>query len=717
MRFPFRATVAGALVLATAALVAQEPDARRDVPGAAAYARMRDRLRDGPAFVSGALNVLWASDSQSFTYTRGGQRRRFTIAARAEMVDGPEPAAPARNRVTGPDSDVFPGADPCPVAIVDRGRQRSCEASPDRTQKAYTRDRNLYLSRADGSGELALTRDGGETARVKYGEASWVYGEELEQTSAIWWSPDSRRVAFYRFDERPVRDYYVTIDQTRVQSRVDTEAYPKAGTDNPIADVWVYDTAARSTTRIDVRGGKPFSDDVMGHYVYGLAWAPDGRELRLFRTDRRQQHLEYVGCQPVSGACRVIVREDWPTGWIENHPLVRYLADNRHFILASERTGWRNYYVGDADSGAITPITHLTTAEAGSIVRVDETARQLYYMARDGDSFMKWQLHRVGLDGRDDTRLTDPRFTHTVRLSPDGRYFVDVYQSHDQPPASRLVDARGEVVAELAASDLTRVRELSLRPVEQFSYLAADGRTRLYGNIAFPSTFDPRRRYPVLVSVYGGPEAADGVPAESFSLPPAIAEYGFLTVTLGTRAAPGLGRRTLDELYLKLGRTEIDDLAEGVKAIRDRPYVDAGHVGIYGTSYGGYAALMCLLRYPQLFAAASVSSAPTDWRHYDTIYTERYMWTPQGNAAGYDAGSAMTYASTLQGRLLIYYGTADNNVHPSNALQLMKALNTAGKSYDVQIGPDMEHSAVPFSRMMEFFVDALVSRPDSPHQN
>ncbi len=702
--------LAGALLLAATAPAAQQPP---DVPGAAAYARMRDRLREGPAFVSGAITVQWASDSQSFTYTRDGQRRRFDIAARAEAPAGPDAPPPARSVVNAPDPELFPLANPCPIAIVDRGRQRACEASPDRAQKAYTSDRNLYLSQADGSKEIAVTRDGSETTRVKYGVASWVYGEELEQTSAIWWAPDSRRVAFYRFDESPVRDYYVTMDQTRVQSRVDTEAYPKAGTDNPVADIWVYDVATRATKRLDVRSGQPFSDDAMGHYVYGVTWAPDGGEIRLFRTDRRQQHLEYIGCQPVSGTCRVILREDWPTGWVENHPLIRYLADNRHFILASERTGWRNFYLCDVASGAMAPITHLTTADAGTVVRVDERARQLYYMARDGDTFMKWQLHRVGLDGRGDTRLTDPRFTHTVSLSPDGQYFIDVYQAHDAPPASRLVDARGTVVAELAGSDLSRLHALGLRPVEQFSYVSADGHTRLYGTIAFPSTFDPRQRYPVLLSTYAGPESSDGVPGETFTVPTATAEYGFLVVSLGTRAAPGHGRRTLDEIYLKLGQAEVDDLAAGVKALRVRPYVDAGRVGIYGTSYGGYAALMGLLRYPDVFAAASASSAPTDWRHYDTIYTERYMWTPQGNRAGYDAGSAMTYADRLQGRLLIYYGTADNNVHPSNALQLMKALNTAGKSYDVQVGPDLEHSSVPFSRMMEFFVDALGRRPES----
>jgi dipeptidyl-peptidase-4 len=209
------------------------------------------------------------------------------------------------------------------------------------------------------------------------------------------------------------------------------------------------------------------------------------------------------------------------------------------------------------------------------------------------------------------------------------------------------------------------------------------------------------------VSVYGGPEFDAITARETFLLPSPLAEYGFLLVNLDSRAVPGLGKRTLDAIYQKLGQVEIDDMAEGIKALWDRPYFDTTRVGIFGTSYGGYASAMALLRHPEVFAAAAASSPATDWRNYDTIYTERYMWMPQENKAGYDAGSALTYAKDLKGRLLIYYGTADNNVHPSNALQLIKALQDAGKSFDVQVGPDRGHSAMNQDRMMEFFIDAL----------
>ena len=244
-----------------------------------------------------------------------------------------------------------------------------------------------------------------------------------------------------------------------------------------------------------------------------------------------------------------------------------------------------------------------------------------------------------------------------------------------------------------------------------FTYTAADGKTKLHGLIQFPSNFDPARKYPSLVSVYGGPASASNTARETFVTPNATAEYGFLILNLDTRSTSGQGKRLLDDVYLKLGQVEVDDMSEGVKALWSRPYLDKSRVGIYGTSYGGYSAVMAILRHPEVFAAASASSPVTSWVHYDSIYTERYMWIPQENKENYEKGSAMKYAKDLKGRLLLYYGTADNNVHPSNMMQLIKALQEGGKSFDVQVGPDRGHSGVNPERMLEFFIENLVVRP------
>ncbi len=668
----------------------------------------------------GSGPIAWAADGKGFDYTWNTRKFHFDLATRKAtelpsdtMVSAPvAPGAGGRGGRGGGRGASIAAAGPCSEGPIDRGRQATIVASPDGKFHAMYRDRNLFMGDAECGNVSPITSDGSEKERIKYGSGSWVYGEELGQTSAMWWNPTGTRLAYYRFDESKVPDFYITQDETRIQTKLDVEAYPKPGVPNPVADLFVYDLATKRSTRIDVRDGKPFTNDVVGHYAYQVGWSPDGKELLFNRTNRRQNIIEFVACSPETGRCRVIIREEWPTGWVENHPPMRYLADSTRFIWQSERNGFKNLYLYDLSGRLINPITQ-NQFEVASIVRVDEKANTLWYMGRDGDNFMKLQLHKVGLDGRSDRRLTDPAFTHQVDVSPDGKYFVDVAQTHDQPPLSQLVDvAKATPVAQLAKSDISKMESLGVRKIEVYSFLAADGKTRLFGAIEFPLGFDPAKKYPALAPVYGGP-ASGGEPSETFRVPTAAstANYGFLVLSLHTRATPGMGKRTLDALYLKLGQTEIDDMAAGVKALWDRPYFDKNHVGIYGTSYGGYSSVMAILRYPDVFAAASSESPVTDWRHYDTIYTERYMWIPEENTDGYDKGSAMQYVANLKGELLLYYGSIDNNVHNTNMMQLIKALQAAGKHFEVQVGPDLGHTSVNGNRRLEFLIQSLVVKP------
>jgi dipeptidyl-peptidase-4 len=698
-------------------------DRLKGMPGYERYQKVSTQLNS--VVRSGAINGTWSSDSTGFEYTLDGMRYRFDVAARNVTTLGAaaDAAAPAGRGGRGAGRGG---------TGLERGRQAASAEAPDGKLKAFYRDRNLWIGDVAGGNESAITSDGSETDRIKYGTASWVYGEELGQTSAIWWSPTSTKVAYYRFDEKQVIDYNLQLDQTKIQSRNDIEAYPKAGSQNPVVDLYVYDVAARKSTKVDVRDGKAFDDAVVGHYVYRVSWTADGRELLFHRTNRRQNILEVIAANPDTGATRVVLREEWPTGWVENRPPMQFLKDNKRFIWESERNGFANLYLYDISGKLLTPITTHSSFEVNSLVKIDEAANVVFYTARDGDNHLKLQLHRVGLDGKGDVRLTDPAYHHTVGgclgmpavgggrggpgqgaacgISPDNKFFIDTYQTHNTPPATRVVDAAGKVVAEVAKSDLSKFDGLSLKKAEMFTYKAADGKTTLRGLIQFPSNFDPSKRYPVLVPVYGGPASASNTARETFVTPSAITEYGFLVVNLDSRAAPGMGKRTLDSIYLKLGQVEIDDMAEGIKSLWSRPYVDKARVGMYGTSYGGYSSVMSLLRHPDVFAAASSSSPVTAWDHYDTIYTERYMWIPQENKAGYELGSAMKYADNLKGRLMLYYGTADNNVHPSNMMQLIAALQQAGKSFEVQVGPDRGHSGINTDRMLEFFVENLILR-------
>ena len=666
-------------------------DKIKNMPGYDQYTEMSPELRT--AFVSGAVNASWAEDSGSFEYVYAGQRYRYDVKAKeAVAIENQEQTGGGR------------GGRPA------RGRQFDSAASPDGSTKAFYRDRNLWLSNADGSNEEQLTTDGSVEGRIKNGSASWVYGEELGQNTAMWWSPSGGQLAYYRFDENPVPDYYLQMDQTKLQSTIDVEAYPKAGVDNPVVDLFVYDLATASTTRMTIRDGAEFTDDVVGHYVYNIRWSPDGSELLVNRTNRRQNILEIAACSPTTGDCRVVLRDEWPDSWVRNRPTMQFLDDGQRFIWGSERTGWRNYYLYDLSGELLNALTQ-HEYEVSGIVRVDEEDDVLWYMARSGDNPMKTQLHRVRLDGKKDERITDPTLSHSVRPSPDGKYFVDVAQTHNIPPVTNLLSAKGKIVAEIATSDMTRFHELGLELNELFTFKADDGVTDLYGVLSKPSNFDPAKSYPLLIGVYAGPNTNGA--NERFSVASALTEYGFMVARLDSRSANGRGKRFLDAIYEKLGTVEVDDQAAGVRALGQRPYIDGSRVGIYGGSYGGYVSAMAIVRHPDTFQAASASSPVSDWRHYDTIYTERYMWKPQENTSGYDAGSVMNYVDNLKGDLMLYYGTSDNNVHPSQTMHLIKALQDAGKSFDVQVGPDRGHSGINQARMMEFFIQSLVMYPDN----
>jgi dipeptidyl-peptidase-4 len=690
------------LALACVALTAHAQDRLKTMPGYDHYQQMaaeRATLGIGGRGGGGGA-ITWSADSKSVDYENDGNRLRMIVASRKVEPATEEAATQTRGRGRG-----F-GNQPA------RGRQFDYAVAPAGDHRAIYKDRNVWIADSSGANPVEITTDGNAQTRIKYGTASWVYGEELSQTTAMWWSPDGKKLAFYRFDESRVPDFYLATELTHIQDTVDVEAYPKPGVPNPIVDLYVYDVDSKKTTRIDVRDGKPLENSVVGYYVFRIAWSPDGKELTFLRANRRQNTLEMAACNPESGACRVVIHEENPTGWIDDDPApsVTWLADGNRFIWESDRSGFKNYYLYDFKAAKLLNAVTQLPAEVSSIVRVDEKARVLYYMARDGGNYMKFQFHRVGLDGKNDVRLTDPAFTHAVSLSPDEKYFVDVAETHDQPPVTRLMDANGKMVQELATTDMSRFNAIGLKKVEMYTYKTSDGRATLHGEISFPTNFDPSKKYPVLVSVYGGPAVGNST-SERFQVPNMTAEYGFIVLQVEARTNPGMGRRYLDDVYLKLGQVEQDDMADGVKALFDRPYIDRDRIGVYGTSYGGYTSVMEILRHPEVFAAASASSPPTDWRNYDTIYTERYMWIPQENKDGYDKGSAMTYVDNLRGRLMLYYGSADNNVHPSNMMQLIQALQRAGKSFEVQVGPDQGHSGLNSQRMMEFFIENLVMNP------
>ncbi len=692
-------TISAAFGLLAISVAAFAQDRLPSAPTYSAYRAFSQQVSDARfAVMQSGPGASFTADGKGVVLRKAGKQVRYDIAAGTYgEVKESDTKAPAG----GGGGRRFRGGGP------GRGRQATSVDSPDGKLKAVYKDRNLWVMDAESDKNAsAVTTDGSVQTRIKYGTASWVYGEELEQRSAFWWSPDSKKLAYYRFDESKVIDFYTLNNVSGVQDGLDTEAYPKAGAPNPTADIFVYDLATKKTTRVDTRDGKPANNDVPGYYVYNVRWSPDGKELLYNRTDRLQKVMEITAADPATGASRVVVREANPSGYTENLPPFSFLADGKRFLITSGRSGYKNFYLYDMSGKLIRPVTQLS-ADVADIVRLDEAGDKLFYMAHDGDNAMKLQLHRVSLTGSaQDVRLTDVSLTHSVTLSPDETHFLDVAESHDHAPETRLLEAKtGAKPVVLGKSDTSKVDALKVPAPELIVCKAADGKTDLYGLLYKPAGFDPSKKYPLLVSVYGGPTVS--VLSERYSGPNAETGLGFLIASFDNRGTPNRGRAFEQATYGKLGVVDIDDQAAGVKAIIQRGYVDTARVGIQGTSYGGYASAMALLRHPEVYTAACAMSAVTDWRNYDTVYTERYMGVPQENGSGYTAGAAVTYVEQLKGRLMIYFGTADDNVHPNNAMQLITALQRARKGFEVQVGPDMGHTALNHDRMMEFFFDAF----------
>ena len=662
-------------------------DKLKKMPGYEQYIKIAPQIRNSVKL--GSLNVIWKEDSTSFEYKKDGKTMSYDV-------------------VKGTSSRVWNAEPPKPWSYENRparGRQYASADSPDKKLRAFTKDRNLYISNSDGSNTIAITTDGNDENQIKYGIATWVYGEELGQDTAMWWSPDSKKIAFYGFDEKNAKKYYVLYNQTKIQDSVEIEAYPKVGAKNLPVYLLVYDLETEKTISLDTRDGKTYDDGAMGTYLYGIQWSPDGRELLFHSTNRKQDIMEYKAANPNTGETRVIVREEWLYSFTENTPEIYILEDGKRFVWASERNGFNNYYLYNFNGKLINTITN-HNFEVSSIQKVNEEKGLLYYMARSGDNHMKMQLHKVKLNGKRNVRLTDPAYNHSVSISPNGKYIVDIAQTHNIPPFTNLLNANGKVISKLAESDMSQFDKLGLKKVEVFTFTSADGETELHGMLHFPSNFDPNKKYPLLLMNYGGPDT--NAFREKFTYPSTLTEYGFLIANIDGRNVGGRGKKMLDKLYGRLGIVEMDDFAEGIKSLYNRRYLDKNRVGVFGTSYGGTTAATSLLRYPDIYHAAVANSAVTDWRNYDNIYTERYMNLIENNKEGYENSSIVKYAADLKGDLMIFYGTNDNNVHPANSLQLIQALQRAGKSFEVQIGPDKGHTSVNIDRMMEFFIKSLV---------
>ncbi len=568
-----------------------------------------------------------------------------------------------------------------------RGAQYQEEFSPDYQYTAYIEDYNLYLRDIKKDKTVALTTDGHEDLRNGYPD--WVYAEEFGQFYCFWWSPDSKKIAYMQFDESPVKKFPVLHDE-KYDFELEMQSFPRVGENNPIIRFFIVDIETKNRVQIDTG----IETNV---YLYNGRWSYDGKEFTLKRMNRQQNVVEILSADPETGKSKVLLKEKEPAfitegiGLLAEGNEIYFLPDNKHFLRTSERSEWREIYLYDLSGKLIRQITK-KKLPVGSIQAVDMENKWIYFTGYENRG-LESHLYRVKLNGSKFARLTKKPGSHRVSVSSGGKYFSDTYSSFDTPPTFSIYKGDGTFVKELGKTvHSDEYKALNLTPPEHFVFKSGDGKYDLDGILFKPAGLDPNKKYPVIYMVYMGPSTkaiSNRYYADDYQQ--LLAQLGFLLVNIDNRGLLRRGKAFESASYGKLGQTDVEDLVASIEYLSQRSYVDAGRVGITGTSYGGFISIMALLKAADHFHVAVAGSPGVDWRNYDTIYTERYMGLPQYNAEGYKKGSPMNYANNLAGKLLIQHGAVDDNVHPTHVMQLVDALLKAGKNFDWFMYPGTAH--------------------------
>ncbi len=589
-------------------------------------------------------------------------------------------------------------AKPAKIALVEvkqsKGFATDAAISPAGRYVAYVKDQNLFAYDLGAHTEKALTVDGG--GPIKNGMAEFVAQEEMDRSTGYWWAPDDRHIAFVRVDETPVpvtQRFEIAADNVATFA----QRYPTAGGPNVLVRLGVTDLATGTTTFIDLGS----EHDI---YLARVNWLPDGKTLAIQRESRDQRRLDLLFADIDTGQSRVVLTETSDT-WIELHDEISFLHQSPEFIWASARDGFQHLYLYDYDGHLVRRLTAgpwmVDDFRGRAIKAIDERHRRIYFTATE-KSPLERQLYSASLDTEDPGQVeqisAEPGL-HGIAMSPDAKFYVDNFNSIDQPPQVRLHGADGKLITYLLENALNEHHPdapyLAQNSVPEFGVLtAADGQT-LHYRLFKPSNFDPAKRYPAIVEVYGGPgvqRVTNSWTGSSFTQ--ILTRAGYLVFQLDNRGSAFRGTAFQAPIHGKLGEVEVADQILGARWLGAQSFVDPARVGVWGWSYGGYMTLMLMFKAPELFRAGVAGAPVTDWTLYDTHYTERYLERPQDNAAGYTASSVLPYADGLKGRLLVVHGMSDDNVLFLNSTKLFRKLQDLGKPFDVMVYPGGKHGLI-----------------------
>lgn len=569
------------------------------------------------------------------------------------------------------------------VKISTDGKQRLTAFSPDGSKVAYVRDNNLYVMTLSNLKEQAVTTDG-LANHIINGTTDWVYEEEFTITRGFRFSPDSRRIAFYRFDESNVKEYSMQMWGDLYPSEYKYK-YPKAGEDNSRVEILIYDLQDKSTLR-------PELGSENDQYLPRFQWTNDPATLCVMRMNRLQNRMELLLVDAVQNTVSPLYDETSDT-YIEVPSTIKFLNDGKNFIISSERGGYNQLYFCDMEGKMqqrITPGEYDVVEVCG----IDEKRHQIYYTAHKS-SAINTELFVCDFKGRRTTQLSTEEGTHNAVFSKGCRYYIDVFSTTAKAPVTTLYNQKGKAIRVLEdnAALQRKIEEYGANR-KRFGTLTTSLGTELNYYVILPEDFDSTKRYPLLFYVYGGPGSQQVVNAYRggdnywFHM---LSQKGYVVACFDGRGTGGRGTEFRNQTYRNLGAMECEDAIEAARWFGSKAWVDERRIGIFGWSFGGYLSTLALLKGNDVFKAAIAVAPVTTWRYYDNIYTERFLQRPQDNAEGYDNNSPLNFADRLKGNYLLIHGTGDDNVHFQNAVDMVSALERAGKQFEFRIYPNKNH--------------------------
>ncbi|NOX48791.1 MAG: S9 family peptidase [Chlorobi bacterium] len=591
--------------------------------------------------------------------------------------------------------------------LSNSGKQRLADFSPDASKVAFVRGNNIFIKDLVTGYEVPVTKDG-KTNNIIYGTTDWVYEEEFGFTKAFFWSPDGNKIAFYRFDESNVKEYQLT-HWGDLYPEYYKYKYPKAGEDNSIVSIHVYDLETGEINTMDTG----LETDI---YIPRIKWTNDPAKLSIQWMNRLQNELKILLADVNEGKTKPIYIET-NKYYIDITDNLSFLEDNERFVFTNESDGYLHIYMYSMDGSLITQITR-GKWDVTSIYGIDEDREVIYYGSSESSPLNR-DFYQIGFDGKGKKLLSEKEGDNRIQFSKKFKYYISTYSDAVSPPIITVNSSKGKQLRVLKDNSglIDTLNNYTYSNREFFSFTTTGG-VNLNGWMIKPFDFDPSKKYPVLMYVYGGPGSQTvrnnwGGGNLWYQM---LSSKGIIIVSVDNRGTGARGEEFKKMTYLELGKYETEDQIEAAKYLVSLDYVDKDRVGIWGWSYGGFMSTSCLTKGADYFCMGVAVAPVTNWRYYDNIYTERFMRTPQENPEGYDENSPINHVENLKGKFLLIHGTADDNVHIQNSMDLITALVAANKQFDMQFYPNSNHGIYTgrntrihlYTRITDFIYDNLL---------